>query len=155
MGTTADLFTGIATRLDTLGVGRYIPPTDTSSRYAAGDIAIVRGRLPQGPDSAIALRVMPASADVASPFATFLLAAAVRGIPNDAQNASDLADEVRDNLLGLTGVWFGATHVIQIRFAGQVDLDDDDSNRGQWSVKLLLDVDEAPTILRPEGGAWD
>jgi hypothetical protein len=154
MATTADLFNGIATLLQTASVGRYIPKSDTTSVYSPGDTAIVRAKLPTSPDSAIALRIMPTSADVSSPFSTFLMQALVRGLPNDADSASNLADAVRDNLLGLTDAWFGDTHVVQIRFSGQVDLDADDSDRDMWSVKLLIDVDEAPTDLRPAGG-WD
>ena len=155
MGTTEDLFTGIASRLDAASIGRYIPDDDTTSVYQPGDTAIVRGKAPSEPDRAIAWRVMPAAADVHSPFGTFLAAAIVRGLPNDASDASNLTDLVRANLLGLTDVVFGSTHVVQIRFAGQVDLDEDESNRTLWSLKLLIDADEAPTDLRPEGGAWD
>jgi hypothetical protein len=97
---------------------------------------------------------MPASADVIDPFGTFLISILLRGLPNNYSDSSDLADSVRANLLGLTDVWFGASHVVQIRFAGQIDLDEDEANRTQWSVKLLADVDEAPTLLRPAGG-WD
>ncbi|WP_434315837.1 hypothetical protein [Leifsonia sp. P73] len=154
MGTTSDLFDGTATRLSAANVGQYIPRSDTTTDYASGAAAITRSKLPTAPDSAIALRFMPALADVSSPFSTFLMQALVRGLPNDAESASDLTDEVRDNLLGLTDVWFGSTHVVQVRFAGQVDLDPDESERDQWSLKLLWDVDEPPTDLRPAGG-WD
>jgi hypothetical protein len=154
MATTSDLLVGIATRLQTSGIGRYIPPTDTATFYQPGDVAIKRGKLPPSPDTAVALRVMPAVADVSSPFSTFLMQALVRGLPNDADSASNLADAVRDNLLGLTDTWFGGTHVVQVRFSGQVDLDPDESDRDQWSLKLLWDVDESPTDLRPAGG-WD
>jgi hypothetical protein len=153
MGTTEDLFIGLATRLDGAGLGRYVDDPDTV--WSDGDTAIVRGKLPDEPHRAVAWRVMPAAADVASPFATFLAAAIVRGLPDDPTDASNLADAVRANLLGLTDVTFGGTHVIQIRFGGAIDLDEDASNRTMWSTKLLIDVDEAPTILRPEGGAWD
>jgi hypothetical protein len=154
MGTTSDLFDGIATRLTALGVGQYIPKSDTTTDYTPGATAITRSKLPSTPDGAVALRIMPAVADVSSPFSTFLMQAMVRGLPNDAESASDLTDAVRDNLLGLTDTWFGSTHVVQVRFAGQVDLDTDESERDLWSLKLLWDVDEAPTDLRPEGG-WD
>lgn len=154
MATTADLFDGVASLLQTAGVGRYIPKTNATSVYASGDTAIVRAKLKPKPDSAIALRIMPADADVSSPFSTFLMQALVRGLPNDADSASDLADTVRNTILGLTNTWFGDTHVVQIRFGGQVDLDADESDRDMWSLKLLIDVDEAPTLLRPAGG-WD
>lgn len=154
MGTTEDLFTGLAQRLDP-AVGRYIPDSDTTSVYQAGDTAVVRGKLPSEPHRAIACRVMPAMAEAHSPFGTFLAAAHIRGLPDDASDAANLTDSVRDHLLGLTDAMFGGAHVIQIRFAGQIDLDEDDSNRTIWSLKLLLDVDEAPTNLRPAGGAWD
>jgi hypothetical protein len=150
MGSSEDLFTGVATRLDAATVGRYIP----NGVYASTDTPIVRGGLPADPDRAIAIRVMPASADVIDPFGTFLISILLRGLPNNYSDSSDLADSVRANLLGLTDVWFGASHVVQIRFAGQIDLDEDEANRTQWSVKLLADVDEAPTNLRPAGG-WD
>jgi hypothetical protein len=150
MGSSEDLFTGVATRLDAATVGRYIP----NGAYASTDTPIVRGGLPADPDRAIAIRVMPASADVIDPFGTFLISILLRGLPNNYSDSSDLADSVRANLLGLTDVWFGASHVVQIRFAGQIDLDEDEANRTQWSVKLLADVDEAPTLLRPAGG-WD
>jgi hypothetical protein len=152
MGTTSDLFNGIADRLQTKGIGKY--NADPTIPYADTDTAIKRGGLPTGPDQAIAIRVMPAVADVASPFATFLFQALCRGLPHDVASASDLTDAVRDALLGLTDTWFGSTHVVQIRFSGQVDLDPDQNDRDQWSLKLLLDIDEAPTDLRPEGG-WD
>lgn len=153
MGTTEDLFTGLAARLDAAGIGRYLD--DVGSVWADGDTAIVRGKLPDEPDRAIAWRVMPVDLDVSAPFGTYLAVALCRGLRDQADDAANLADAVRDNLLGLTGVMFGGTHVIQIRFGGAIDLDEDDSNRTVWSTKLLLDVDEAPTILRPEGGAWD
>ena len=157
MGTTEDLFTGIAARLGAASIGRYITDADADAgaTWQAGDTAITRGKLPSEPDRAIAWRVMPAAADVHSPFGTFLAAAICRGLPDDPADASNLADAIRANLLGLTDVIFGATHVIQVRFGGAIDLDEDESNRTMWSTKLLLDVDEAPTILRPEGGAWD
>lgn len=151
MGTTEDVFTGVATRLDTASIGRYIP----QGVYAPTDTPVVRGGLPSDPDRAIAVRVMPAVADVADPFGTFLIAFLVRGLPNDYADSANLTDAVRGNLLGLTDTWFGSTHVVQVRFAGQIDLDEDDANRTRWSLKLLADVDEAPTILRPAGGAWD
>ena len=154
MATTSDLFDGIATLLQAAGVARYIPASDAVSVYQPTDTAIKRNRLPASPDRAVAIRLMPVLADVSSPFSTFLMQATVRGLPNDADDASNLADEVRDNLLGLTYAWFGDTHVVQIRFSGQIDLDADESDRDIWSVKLLIDADEAPTNLRPEGG-WD
>lgn len=154
MGTTEDLFTGLAARLDTDGIGRYIPDGSTDV-FQAGDTAIVRGKLPDEPDRAISWRVMPVDMDVTSPFATFLAVALCRGLRDQPDDAANLADDVRNDLLGLTHAMFGATHVIQIRFGGAIDLDEDESNRTVWSTKLLLDVDEAPTNLRPEGGAWD
>jgi hypothetical protein len=93
-------------------------------------------------------------ADVSSPFSTFLIAVICRGMPNDQADAANLADAITGNLVGLTHTPFGATNVVQIRFGGQIDLDEDDLNRTRWSVKLLADVDETPTNLRPEGG-WD
>jgi len=155
MATTEDLFDGLATRLQTLGVGRYIPETDTTSVYQPTDTAIVRRKLPASPDRAISLRPVPVIADHISPLGVVMVQALTRGRPNDANDAGNLAGVVKDALLGLTDVWFGPTHVIQVRFGGAVDLDADDSERELWSTKFLVDVDEAPTILRPEGGAWD
>ncbi|MBO1739667.1 minor capsid protein [Leifsonia sp. TF02-11] len=153
MATTEDLFTGFAGLLQTASVGIY--NGDPRVPYADGSTAIVRAKLPAGPDRAVALRLMRTNADVVSPLTTYLMQALTRGLPNDAADASNLTDAVVGALLGLTEVWFGATHVLQVRFAGSVDLDADESERGQWSTKFLVDVDEAPTILRPEGGAWD
>jgi hypothetical protein len=155
MGATGDLFDGLATTLQTAGVGRYIPPTDTTSVFATSDTAIVRLKLPTSPDRAVALRVMRTVADVTSPFSTFLVQALTRGLQNNPADATTLTDAVTAALLGLTGVQMGATHLVQLRFAGTVDLDEDDSMRSLWSTKFLADVDEPPTSLRPEGGAWD
>jgi hypothetical protein len=155
MATTEDLFDGFATLLQTAGVGRYIPETDTTSVYQSADTAIVRRKLPVSPDRAVSLRPVPAVADMISPLATVMVQALTRGLPNNARDAAVLAGAVKDTLLGLTDVWFGPTHVIQVRFGGAVDLDVDESERDQWSTKFLVDVDEAPTSLRPEGGAWD
>jgi hypothetical protein len=155
MATTEDLFDGLATLLQTAGVGRYIPETDTTSVYQPTDTAIVRRRLPASPDRAISLRPVPVIADTISPLATVMVQALTRGRPNDANDAGVLAGAVKDALLGLTEVWFGPTHILQVRFGGSIDLDPDESERDVWSTKFLIDVDEAPTILRPEGGAWD
>lgn len=150
MGTTEDLFTGYAALLDTAGVGRYL----TTGAYQTTDTAIVRGNLPQTPDRAIGIRSMPAVASPAGTTATYLTQFLIRGTPNSVSDASNLADLTRDTLLGLTNTQFNGTHVVQVRFSGQVDVGVDDLNRDQWSLKLLADVDEAPTNLRPEGG-WD
>lgn len=154
MATTEDIFDGLATLLQTANVGRYIPETDTTSVYLSTDTAIVRRGLPLSPDRAISLRPVPVLADVVSPLATVMVQALTRGLPNNAADAGNLAAAVKDAILGLTNVWFGPTHIIQVRFGGSIDLDPDDSNRDQWSTKFLVDVDEAPTILRPAGG-WD
>lgn len=154
MGATGDLFDGLATTLQTASVGRYIPATDTTDVYADGDTAIVRLKLPTSPDRAVALRVMRTIADVSSPFSTFLIQALTRGLPNDPDDASTLTDDVTAALLGLTHIQMGSTHLVQLRFAGTIDLDEDDSTRSMWSTKFLADVDEPPTNLRPAGG-WD
>jgi hypothetical protein len=155
MATTEDLFDGFAKLLQTAGVGRYIPDSDTTSVFASTDTAIKRSKLPASPDRAISLRPVPVTADHISPFSTVMVQAVTRGLPNDSIDAGNLAAAVKDTLLGLTDVWFGPTHVIQVRFGGSIDLDADESERDLWSTKFLVDVDEAPTILRPVGGAWD
>jgi hypothetical protein len=155
MGATGDLFDGLAGVLQTAGVGRYIPPTDTTTVFAKTDTAIVQLKLPVSPDRAVALRIMRAQADVISPLSTFLVQAMVRGLPNNPNDATTLTDAVVSALLGLTGVMFGDTHLIQMRGGVTVDLDDDESMRSLWSIKFFADVDEPPTNLRPEGGAWD
>jgi hypothetical protein len=153
MGATGDLFVGIATTLQTAAVGAYL--TDPTAVYQSTDTAIVRLKLPTSPDRAIAIRVMRTVADVASPFSTFLVQVLARGVRNNPDDAVQLTDAITAALLGLTNVMFGATHVVQVRFAGTIDLDDDDSMRSTWSTKFLADVDEPPTSLRPDGGAWD
>lgn len=155
MATTEDIFDGSAKLIQAAGLGRYIPATDTTSVFQASDTAIVRGRLPASPDRAVSLRPVPVIADVISPLATVMLQVLTRGTQNNASDAAILAGAVKDQLLGLTDVWFGPTHIIQVRFGGAVDLDPDESERDVWSTKFLVDVDEVPTILRPEGGAWD
>jgi hypothetical protein len=151
VGATSDLFDGLATTLQTAGVGQYL--TDPTVPYTSGT-AIVRLKLPTVPDRAVALRIMRTIADVSSPFSMFLVQALTRGLPNNPDDATTLTDDVTAAILGLTHTAFGATNVVQIRFAGTIDLDDDDSMRSLWSTKFLADVDEPPTSLRPAGG-WD
>jgi hypothetical protein len=155
MGATGDMFDGLAGILQTAGVGRYIPPADTTSVFVSGDTAIARLKLPSAPDRAVSLRVMRTVADVVYPFSTFLVQALTRGLPNNPNDAVALTDAVTFAILGLTNIQMGATHLVQVRFAGTIDLDEDDSMRSLWSTKFLADVDEPPTSLRPEGGAWD
>jgi len=111
MGWTTGLITGLAELLATSGVGVWRP----DGGYDAADVAIVAGpSLPQAPDQVICLTPYVLPGDLPGMTETTVgVQVRCRGTA-DPRVAEDLADAVRDQLHGLSGVDLGGVPVSQM-----------------------------------------
>lgn len=148
MSTDTDLITGAATALSSVGTW------STLFAYQPYDTGIVVETMPATPDRCIALTVFPMTESPIDTTARWVLQVKTRGLPNSPMDALTLRGAVKDALNGLTDLTWGDTGVSQVIFYTSFPVGLDDSVRLQHVTKFWIDVDQAPTSLRPAGG-WD
>lgn len=150
MGTARDVITGLGALLNTSGVGTW----DASGAAVTTGTVITAEFMPPAPDRAVVLTTFPLTQVAGSPTARWILQVRTRGLPNQVLDSVDLADAVKTQLDGLTGLTWGSTTVTQVIFYTSFPVGVDDSVRYEHVTKYYIDLDEAPTSLRPAGG-WD
>lgn len=119
-----DLFTGLATLLDTAGIGTYA----ATGIYAADQVGIVLGSLPQSPSEAIALT--PYSVSDSADLSDSIIGVQVmlRGT-EDPTSVLDRSAAIFDQFQRLERQTFGGLFVaVMWRQTGRLD-GKDDSNR--------------------------
>lgn len=150
MSTDVDLLTGIGQLLATSGVGVW----NTTGVFLSTDTAIIAEAMPPTPDRAVVLTLFPVEESPVDTTARWLLQVRTRGLPNQPVDAVTLRGAVKDALNGLTNVTMGATGVTQCIFYTSFPVGVDDTVRYEHVQKFWLDIDQAPTPLRPAGG-WN
>lgn len=148
--TDSDLVTGVAQLLNTSGVGVW----NTTGAFQSTDTAIVAEAMPPAPDRAVVITVFPVDESPVDTTGRWLLQIRTRGNPNDVFDALALRGAVKNALSGLKNVTWGATGVSQCVFYTSFPLGQDENVRFEHVTKFWLDLDQAPTSLRPAGG-WD
>lgn len=145
MSFTSDLLTGLATILDTAGVGTY---RSDGSGYLTGETAITFSLLPQQPDRCIALTAYPILDQVVEPLSTIGVQIRTRTAPSDPLGVDDLADDVFQTLQALSGVQLGTAWLVQILRNSAIPLGQDMSLRWERSDNYYADVNTPVTAYR-------
>lgn len=116
-----DLFTGLATLLDTAGIGVY----NASGVYAADDVAVVLGSIPQDPTDVIALTPYIISDDASLNDSIIAVQVMLRG-DTDPRTALNRSAAIFDQFQGLENQDFGSMHLaLMWRQTGRLDGRDD------------------------------
>lgn len=138
MGYTRDALDGLATLLAGAGAGVY----RDSGAYAAGEVGIVVGLVPQSPDRVVCLIPYPLTDDPTLSNSVMGLQVRTRSHTPDARIAFDQADAVFDALQGLGDVDLapGVRLHIATRTSG-VPLGEDAQGRAEWSDNYQLTLD--------------
>lgn len=148
-----DVMVGIAGMLNTAGVGKFNP----SGVYQTTDTGIIFKIMPDGtgvPDRVIVLNAFVLTADVSLPVDRVVLQVALRGVRNNPLDVDDLGDQIFTVLHGATYQTFGSTVAAQILFSTSVPMGEDALTRSTRADRYFIDIDAAPTNLRPIGGSW-
>ena len=141
-GPTTNLLTGLATELQTAGLGTY----STSGAYTALQTGIVFGNVPQSPDRIITLTAYGVGGDDPTLSDTVTgLQVLTRWNGADKRPVDDLDDSIFDLLHGVTHLTVGtggdAVHVVQcLRTSGPASLGMDENHRWVVSSNYLVTV---------------
>lgn len=140
MGFQADLCTGIAQLLATAGVGVWNP----TSPYTATDTAISIRVMPASPDAVIMLTPYPVSDDYSLSDSVVGLQVQTRTGGEDPTTTDDLTDAVFDALQGLYGITLSTGIKVQaVERRSSLPLGQDDLHRWVNSDNYYL------TLWRP------
>lgn len=154
MTVTEDVLTGVAELIAAAGIAEW----DPSGTYPTTSTGIFLKTMPDGagiPDRAVALNLIPVTANPSIPFGSSFLQVACRGVRNDPLDVDRLADPIFDILHGVTGRVLGSARIAQLLFHTAAPMGQDANTRWERADKYLAVIDSPPTILRPEGGSWD
>lgn len=151
MGSTTELIDGFAQTIATAGLATW----NASGTYTAGQTGIFRKIMPAAPDRVITLTIVDQGDDITMPLGSKMLQVRGRGAPNQPWDVDDLLDPVFTLLHGATNLVFGSQTIIQCvrRVSAGMGMDEA-SKRWERADQYYLDVDAAPTPLRPAGGSW-
>lgn len=141
MSITSDLLTGLATDLNTEGLATY-------TGGAGGNVFLKA--LPTSPDRAVAITAYSAQDDATQALSTIRVQFYFRGVPNDATDVDDLADDVFLWLQGLQGRTYGSVHVTHALRVSTVQLGVDSSKRCERSDNYAFTCNLPSTSGRPE-----
>jgi hypothetical protein len=150
VSTARDVLTGFGDLLVAAGVAVQ----SSTAPFQPSDTALVFGNRPAQPDRLVELTFVPMTDNPSMPTGVVMVHAICRGLPNNPLDTDDLSDAVFNTVHGLTDVMFGACHVVQILRHASIDVGQDDSARHERSDQFFINLDFAPTVLRPEGGSW-
>ncbi|MCC2033068.1 minor capsid protein [Microbacterium allomyrinae] len=151
MAATRDLLTGIAELLAASGLGLSWNPAGV---YPAGQTGIFMLFTPTAPDRCVVLNLVDRADDPSMPLGEKMLQVRGRGNRNDPLDVADLLDPIFDTLHGRTNLVIGGQTIIQILRRTSAPMGTDDSVRFERADQYYLDVDAAPTAIRPAGGSW-
>lgn len=145
MSFTNDVLTGYATLISGAGLGVFKP----NGVYAATDLGIFLGTMPDAPDRCIVLNVIPLTAAVTVSLNNVALQVAARGARNNPLDANTILDPIMDLLHGRMYDVFGTTTVNQSLWVSGVPMGQDASVRTERADRYSLDISPATTALRP------
>jgi hypothetical protein len=151
MAATKDLLTAIATLLAGAGIGLSWNP---SGVYTAGQTGIFTMYMPDTPDRVVVLTLVDTDDNVTLPFGSKMLQVRGRGNRNDPLDVAELLDPIFDTLHGRMNVAAGGSVIVQILRRISAPLGADENVRFERADQYYMDVDAAPTALRPTGGSW-
>lgn len=147
MSATGDLLDGLATDLNTAGIGVYL--TTVGAFYAPTDTAITKTFMPDDPDRCITLTAYKAGGDSPNqPLGQINVQSRVRGLPDNADDAVNLDDVVYQLFQGMTDRTYGTAHVIQMLHKSSIPAGQDLRNRFEISTNWTLDVNYPPSQYR-------
>jgi hypothetical protein len=148
---TKELLEGFATLLAGAGLGLTWNP---SGVYTSGQTGIFLKLLPQAPDRCVALFLVDTSDNPSMPLGSKMLQVRGRGARNNPIDVDEILDPIFDTLHGRTNLTIGGQTVIQIERRVSTTDGIDDLIRAERVDQYYMDVDAAPTALRPDGGSW-
>lgn len=150
MSVERDIVVGVAGLIDAAGLATFKP----SGVYADSETGVIFKVVPAKPDRVVVLTAVPMSDDISMPLGQVMLQVRTRGLPNNPLDVDDLAGPIFDLLQGRTYDTFGDTTVIQVRRTTSIPNGQDAAERFEKIEQYYLDVDYAPTALRPPQGSW-
>lgn len=151
MASTKELLTGIAELLAGAGIGLTWNP---SGVYTAGQTGIFMMFVPQSPDRCVVLSLVDTGDDPSMPLGSKMLQVRGRGARNDPLDVAEVLDPIFDVLHGRTNLVIGGQTIIQALRRVSAPLGGDSLVRFERADQYYMDVDAAPTALRPAGGSW-
>lgn len=147
---TVDLLEGIAGLIVAAGLGVY-RPVGADEPYAETEVGITLNDMPPEPDWIICLSDYQVAADpYPTSFGTIGVQIRTRAAGPDPRNEKRLRGALFQLLHGTTDRWFGSCHLVQLLYKTTVPLNEDDSNRWEYSTNYYADVDFPPTPNRPD-----
>lgn len=151
MGATKELLTGVAELLATSGLGLSWNPNGV---YQPGQAGIFMMFTPPTPDRVVVLNLVDTSDDPSMPLGTRMLQVRGRGAKNDPLDVAELLDPIFTVLHGRTNWVVGGQTIVQCLRRVSAPMGADETGRVERADQFYLDVDAAPSVLRPDGGSW-
>lgn len=151
MAATKDILDGIAQLLAGAGLGLSYDP---SAVYGPGETGIFMMHMPDSPDRCVVLNLVDTSDDPSMPLGSKMLQVRGRGARNDPLDVGEILDPIFDTLHARENVTVGGQTIIQILRRVSAPMGSDENRRWERADQYYLDVDAAPTALRPAGGSW-
>lgn len=151
MAATKDILDGVAQLLAGAGLGLSYDP---AAVYGAGETGIFMMHMPDSPDRCVVLNLVDTSDDPSMPLGSKMLQVRGRGARNDPLDVGELLDPIFDTLHTRENVTVGGQTIIQILRRVSAPMGSDANLRWERADQYYLDVDAAPTALRPAGGSW-
>lgn len=146
-GTTNIFMDGVAAYLAAHEVGDYTDPY-TPHADDANTVIDLRMMAPD-PDRAVCVTAYLVDAYPDRPLDQANLQIRSRGTRDDLLDGDRLGDQCFDLLQGLVGMIFGPLEVLQILFKSSIPMGIDASNRAERSDNYVVDLNTAPSALRP------
>jgi hypothetical protein len=148
---TKDILEGVATLLAGAGLGLSWNPLGV---YTAGQTGIFMMTMPPTPDRCVTLALVDTDDNPTMPLGSKMLQVRGRGAANDPLDVGELLDPIFDTLHARENLTVGGQTIIQILRRVSAPMGADDQYRWERADQYYLDVDAAPTALRPAGGSW-
>lgn len=151
MAATKDILDGIAQLLAGAGLGLTF---NSAGVYTTGQTGIFMMTMPDAPDRCVTLNLVDRADDPTMPLGEKMLQVRGRGNRNDPLDVGELLDPIFDVLHGRTNLTVGGQTIIQILRRVSAPMGSDSLHRSERADQYYMDVDAAPTALRPEQGSW-
>lgn len=147
-GPTAAIAYGVASMLQSAGVGTFNPDAEVTD----GTVELVFKMMPTSPDRALVIDVIPTQDDALNPMGQYAIRLRGRGAPNDPLDVDSILDAAFQVLHAASYLDFGGiVQVTQIlrRPNGVAQQGFDAQSRWLRADQYVADVDYPPTAQRP------
>lgn len=151
MAATKDILEGIAQLIAGAGLSITWNP---AGLYTARQTGIFMMTMPDAPDRCVTLSLVDNTDDPTMPLGRKMLQVRGRGNRNDPLDVGELLDPIFDILHSRTNLVVGGQTIIQILREVSAPMGADDNHRWERADQFYMDVDAAPTLLRPVQGSW-